>query len=148
MFDHGRFGSGTPARTPSGWPEHSEGSRRPSRGSSQWFRGAQAVARSWPPTLRQAQLAGVTLVCYDDLNAVDVTHMARFRPIPHLGDSVTVVFLGARLDGVVTHVDDSGRQLTVWTDDGEALSFVLSRATGNFHRDGQQSAARLVFDDA
>jgi hypothetical protein len=47
----------------------------------------------------------------------------------------------------VTHVDDGGRRLTVWTDDGEALSFALTRATGNFHQDGQQSAARLVFDD-
>jgi hypothetical protein len=74
--------------------------------------------------------------------------MARSRPIPHPGDPVTVVFLAAQLDGVVTRVDDSGRQLTVWTDDGEALSFALSRATGNFHQDGQQSAARLAFDDA
>jgi hypothetical protein len=90
----------------------------------------------------------VAFVCYDDLNAVDVTHMARSRRIPHVGDSVTVAFLAARLGGIVTHVDDSGRRVTVWTDDGEALSFALSRATGNFHKDGQQSAARLVFDDA
>lgn len=90
----------------------------------------------------------MAFVCYDDLNAVDVTHMARSRRIPHVGDSVTVAFLAARLGGVVTHVDDSGRRVTVWTDDGEALSFALSRATGNFHKDGQQSAARLVFDDA
>jgi len=58
------------------------------------------------------------------------------------------VFLGARIGGVVTQVDDGGRRLLVWTDDGEALSFSLSRATGNFHKDGQQSAPRLVFDDA
>ena len=73
--------------------------------------------------------------------------MARSRPIPHVGDSVTVVFLGARIDGVVTQVDDGGRRLSVWTDEGEALSFALSRATGHFHRDGEQSAPRLVFDD-
>jgi hypothetical protein len=91
------------------------------------------------------QLYGLTVVWYDD-REVDVIHMARSKRIPQVGDPVTVVFLGARLGGVVTLVGDSGRRLTVWTDDGEALSFVLSRATGNFHKDGQQSAARLVFE--
>jgi hypothetical protein len=87
-------------------------------------------------------------LCYDELTAIDVTQMARSRTIPRIGDPVTVVFLGARLGGVVTLVDDSGRRLSVQTDDGEAHSFALSRATGNFHKDGQQSAARLVFGDA
>jgi hypothetical protein len=73
--------------------------------------------------------------------------MARARAIPNVGDSVTVVLLGARTGGVVTQVDDDRRRLIVLTDDGEALSFALSRATATFLHNGQQSGARLLFND-
>ena len=72
--------------------------------------------------------------------------MARPRAMPYVGDPVTVVFLAARIEGVVTAVDDDARRVLVATEDGQALAFVLSRATGTFLVDGQQSGARLLFE--
>jgi hypothetical protein len=65
--------------------------------------------------------------------------------MPHVGDPVTVVYLAARIEGVVTGVDVDARRVLVETEDGQALAFELSRATGTFFADGQQSGARLLF---
>ena len=65
--------------------------------------------------------------------------------MPHVGDPVTVVFLAARIEGVVTAVDVDARRVLVATEDDPALAFELSRATGTFLADGQQSGARLLF---
>jgi hypothetical protein len=73
--------------------------------------------------------------------------VARPRAMPHIGDPVTVVFLSARIHGVVTAVDEHARRVLVSTTDGQALAFGLSRATGTFLADGQQSGARLLFGD-
>jgi len=66
--------------------------------------------------------------------------------MPYVGDPVTVVFLAARIEGVVTAVEHEARCVLVATEDGQALSFGLSRATGTFLADGQQSGARLLFE--
>ena len=71
--------------------------------------------------------------------------VARARAMPHVGDPVTVVFLAARVEGVVTGVDYEARRVLVATEDGQALAFELSRATGTFLVDGKQSGARLLF---
>jgi len=65
--------------------------------------------------------------------------------LPRVGDHVTVVFLGALLDGVIGEIDEQRRQLHVLTDYGEAITFALSRATGVFMADGSSSGPRLVF---
>jgi hypothetical protein len=66
--------------------------------------------------------------------------------MPHVGDPVTVVFLADRVAGVVTAVDLDARRLHVACDDGHALEFELSRATGTFLAGGRQSGARLLFE--
>jgi hypothetical protein len=72
--------------------------------------------------------------------------MARPRAMPHLGAPVTVVFLAVRVAGVVVGVDADARRVEVATEDGQSLVFVLSRATGTFLANGQQSGARLLFE--
>ncbi len=71
----------------------------------------------------------------------------RPRAIPRVGGSVAVAYLGARVPGVVRKVEDDGRTLVVLTEDGQTLTFALSRATGWFTVRGQQSAERLLFED-
>jgi stringent starvation protein B len=68
--------------------------------------------------------------------------------MPRVGDPVSVVFLAARIEGVVTKVDVDveARRVLVATADGQTLAFELSRATGTFLADGQQSGARLLFE--
>ncbi|HWF34308.1 MAG TPA: hypothetical protein VG295_03025 [Solirubrobacteraceae bacterium] len=65
--------------------------------------------------------------------------------MPHVGDSVTVVYLAERVGGVVTGFEADARRVRVVTEDGQALVFELSRATGTFLVDGKQSGARLLF---
>jgi hypothetical protein len=72
--------------------------------------------------------------------------MPRARVVPHVGAPVTVVFLAARIPGVVTRVEDEARRVLVLTEEGETVSFALSQATGTFLLDGRQSGARLLFD--
>jgi hypothetical protein len=72
--------------------------------------------------------------------------MARVRAIPHVGSPVTVIFLAARIAGVVTRVEDEARRLLVLTEEGETVTFALSAATGTFLVDGRQSGARLLFE--
>jgi hypothetical protein len=70
----------------------------------------------------------------------------RTRAVPHVGGSVTVVYIGATVSGVVQKVDHGGLRLTVGTDDGDTITFALNRATGRFMADGRQYGARLLFD--
>lgn len=71
----------------------------------------------------------------------------RARAMPEVGGSVAVLYLGATVAGVVTKVDRGGRGLLVVTEDGETLTFALSRATGRFVDDGH-GGARLLFEEA
>ncbi len=72
--------------------------------------------------------------------------MTRARAIPRLDGSVTVVFLGRRVAGVVIGVENDARRVLVRTDEDETIQFALSRATGTFLADGNQTGPRLLFD--
>lgn len=61
---------------------------------------------------------------------------------------VTVVQLASRSRATIREVADGGRRLVVVTDGGGELVFALSRATGRFMEDGNQTGARLLFEDA
>jgi hypothetical protein len=67
--------------------------------------------------------------------------------MPTVGAPVTVAFLDARVAGVIEELRDDARLLFVATSDGRRLTFALSRATGQFVEDGEQTGARLSFDD-
>jgi hypothetical protein len=67
--------------------------------------------------------------------------------MPVVGDDVTVVFLAARVAGVIEHVHDSGRRLEVLTAEGEVIPFALDPATATFRTAGDKTAGRLVFED-
>lgn len=67
--------------------------------------------------------------------------------MPTVGAPVTVAFLDARVAGVIEELRDDARLLVVATSDGRRLTFALSRATGQFVEDGEQTGARLSFDD-
>lgn len=82
-----------------------------------------------------------------DLHPASVAAMTLHRRQPFAGMPVTVVSLAARRRGAIAEVADEGRRLVVITDDGAALTFALSRATGRFMEDGAQTGARLHFDD-
>jgi hypothetical protein len=69
------------------------------------------------------------------------------RRAPVVGAPVTVSFLAARVRGTVEEVLDEGRRVMVLTDEGELIEFALSPVTGIFVRDGNQTGARLSFDD-
>ncbi len=69
------------------------------------------------------------------------------RAMPKVGGSVRVEFLGSTVRGTVRTVESEGRRLQVTTDEGETLSFALNRATATFTTEGQQTGARLTFDD-
>lgn len=70
------------------------------------------------------------------------------RRAPAIGDHVTVIFLAARVPGVVERVDDAGRSITVVLHDGDRLAFALNRATGQFVEGGLLAGARLLLDTA
>jgi hypothetical protein len=67
------------------------------------------------------------------------------RDLPQIGGRVTVAFLGDRIGGVITRVDLDRRQVEVTCDDGESRVFHLSRSTGFFVENGDQTGARLLF---
>jgi hypothetical protein len=69
------------------------------------------------------------------------------RRLPHIGEYVTVAFFAATVQGVIGAIDEHQRRLRVLTEEGEALTFALSRATGQFVAAGGSSGARLVFHD-
>ena len=73
--------------------------------------------------------------------------MSPRRRMPTMGAPVTIAFLDARVSGVIDEVLEDGRRLLVAASDGRRLTFVLSRATGQFVQDGEQTGARLSFDD-
>lgn len=60
---------------------------------------------------------------------------------------MTVALLSRRVRATVEEVSADGRRLTVLTEEGELMQFALSQATGTFTADGNQSGARLSFDD-
>jgi hypothetical protein len=68
------------------------------------------------------------------------------RRQPHPGDRVTVAFLGASVQGVVSDIDLARRRLQVLTEEGEQIPFKLSRATGQFVAENS-SKARLIFEN-
>ncbi len=72
--------------------------------------------------------------------------MAR-RVMPQVGGAVRVEFLGCTVRGTVRAVESEGRRLLVTTDEGETLSFALNRATATFTTEGEQTGARLTFDE-
>jgi len=69
------------------------------------------------------------------------------RRLPHIGEHVTVAFFGATVYGVIREIDEHQRQLCVLTEEGDAITFTLSRATGQFVADGTSPGTRLVFHD-
>ena len=69
----------------------------------------------------------------------------RARVQPHVGQSVTVVFLAERVQGTVTAVDPDHRGLDVRTEEGELIRFTLQPTTGRF-QSGGQFGPRLYFD--
>jgi hypothetical protein len=71
----------------------------------------------------------------------------RKRAMPYVGRPVTVIHLGAMVDGVVDAVGADGRELQVLTEEGETLRFVLDPATAGFTLAGGQTQARLRFLD-
>jgi hypothetical protein len=73
--------------------------------------------------------------------------MCARRRQPEIGTKVTVALLARRVKGTVEDVAAGGRSLTVLTEDGELMEFALSQATGYFTAGGNQSGARLSFDD-
>ncbi len=70
------------------------------------------------------------------------------RRMPRVGTSVTILFLDARLGGVIERVLEDGRRIEVLAEDGEVLVFELNRATARFVAVGAHAGARLVFDSA
>ena len=71
----------------------------------------------------------------------------RQRPIPRVGDAVTIVYLAAREPGVIEEVHDDGVRLLVATEEGALLTFLLSPTTGRFMLGGRPTEARLLFGD-
>jgi hypothetical protein len=62
--------------------------------------------------------------------------------MPVVGGRATVAYLAVRHEAVIEEVSDDGRRLTVVTDEGERLEFILRRRTGRFHT--PDDAARLL----
>ncbi len=64
--------------------------------------------------------------------------------MPRVGGAARVThFGGSRERAVVCAVHDDGRRLSVHTESGERLDFVLSRATATFAPAGSAHGARL-----
>ncbi len=68
--------------------------------------------------------------------------MGPSRPLPHVGDVVTVQFLGTEKAGRIVTVDE--RRLLVQTAD-DTEWFELSQITGRFVREGQAYFPRLLW---
>jgi hypothetical protein len=66
------------------------------------------------------------------------------RPVPHVGASVRIGHFGGGWErGTVAGVGDQGRRLTVVSEAGEALDYVLSPATAKFVPAGSPYGGRL-----
>lgn len=70
------------------------------------------------------------------------------RRLPRVGEHVTVAHLASRMPGEVKELDEHRRRILVLTDEGETITFILSRRTGRFHADGDPFGARLLFAPA
>jgi hypothetical protein len=68
------------------------------------------------------------------------------RVVPRPGQAVTVLDLDARTAATIVAVADDGRTVTVETEDGAQLSFVLRRGTATFTAATDSAWPRLVFD--
>ncbi len=60
------------------------------------------------------------------------------------GSRVTIAHLGVRETGTVTDVSDDGRRVLVQDDNGRQMTFVLSRAIGQFVDASDRQGARLL----
>jgi hypothetical protein len=70
------------------------------------------------------------------------------RRAPFVGAPVTVILLARRVPGTVEEIHDGGRRLTVLTEDGDLMTFTLSRGRAHFVAEGSGSTgARLTFED-
>jgi hypothetical protein len=78
-------------------------------------------------------------------HGVAITGRVPLRAMPQVGGAVLVDFLGSSVAGVVRHVDVGRRRVEIVTETGEALTFMLNRATATFTTDGGQTGARLRF---
>jgi hypothetical protein len=60
-----------------------------------------------------------------------VTGLSR-RSVPRVGMGVTVHYLSIAVPASVTETADDGRRVTAETEEGEAITFALNRATGHY----------------
>lgn len=67
------------------------------------------------------------------------------RRMPRVGTSVTILFLDARIGGVIEHVSADRHRIEVLAEDGELVVFELNRATARFVAVGAQAGARMLF---
>lgn len=67
------------------------------------------------------------------------------RRLPQTGDHIIIAFFGTSVHGVIEQVEEDRRRVHVLTEDGDAITFALSRATGQFVAEDGSSGARLVF---
>ncbi len=66
------------------------------------------------------------------------------RPIPVEGMLAEVQYLSVQVGAVVVSVTDEGRRLSVLTDDGERIEFLLRRSTGKFHAVDDRCRLKLL----
>jgi hypothetical protein len=69
----------------------------------------------------------------------------RKRAMPYVGRPVAIVHLAVVLEGVIEAMEDDGRSLTVLSEEGERMAFLLDAATGGFTQAGGQTSVRLRF---
>jgi hypothetical protein len=67
------------------------------------------------------------------------------RDHPRAGTPVTIVYLDARIGGVIEHVSGDAHGVEVLTEDGTLARFALNRATARFIGVGADAGARLLF---
>ena len=70
--------------------------------------------------------------------------MMASRPVPAVGSRALVQYLAADVGAVVRSVSHGGRHVTVVTDEGETLNFVLRRSTGQFHAGAHGPRLKLL----
>lgn len=70
------------------------------------------------------------------------------RRMPGVGTSVTILFLDARIGGVIEHVSSDRHRIEVLAEDGDVVVFELNRATARFVAVGAHAGARLLFGAA
>ena len=58
---------------------------------------------------------------------------------------MTIVYLDARVRGVIEHVSGDAHRIEVLTEEGALASFALNQATARFIGVGPDAGARLLF---